>query len=204
VPLASNPDAHGNPVRAFHMANTCQSHSLSQNWNSSHIQWNNGALDGFVRSPSGPAAMGYWDGTDLPFYYALANTFPVCDRWFASVLGQTYPNRRFLLCGSALGSVNTIVGETTCPSRRTARSSRRSIATASRGATTTRLLPSLFLFPSVFGKNEDKCPKIDQFFTDAAAGNLPSFCLVEPNGADAVEKKARRTSRWEKRSPRRW
>ena len=26
-PLASNPDAHGNPVRAFHMANTCQSHS---------------------------------------------------------------------------------------------------------------------------------------------------------------------------------
>src|SRR6478609_164523 len=83
-PTASNADAQGSEVRAFHAASTCQAEGLSQNWNSSHIQWNNGAMDGFVRSPSGAAAMAYWDGRDIPFYYSLAKTFPLCDRWFAS------------------------------------------------------------------------------------------------------------------------
>jgi phospholipase C len=187
LPVDSNPDAHGNAVRAFHMANTCQSHAVSQNWNSSHLQWNGGALDGFVRSPSGPAAMGYWDGTDIPFYYGLADTFPLCDRWFASVLGQTYPNRRFLLCGSALGSVNTIVGESDIPRPKngTIVEALNRYGISWRDYNTT--LPSLFLFPPVFGKNEDKCPRIDQFFTDAAAGNLPSFSLVESNGQTQSE-----------------
>jgi phospholipase C len=186
-PLASNPDAHGRPVRAFHMANTCQSHAVSQNWNSSHIQWDNGKLDGFVRSPSGAAAMGCWDRTDLPFYYGLADTFPLCDRWFASVLGQTYPNRRFLLCGSALGSINTNITEDDVPTPKNGTI----VETLNRHGISWRdyntTLPSLFLFPSAFEKNQDKCPKIDEFFADAAAGTLPSFCLVESNGETQSE-----------------
>src|SRR6202046_2217066 len=50
--------------------------------------------------------MGYWDQQDLPFTYALASTFPIADRWFCSVLGQTDPNRRFLMSGTSLGLVN--------------------------------------------------------------------------------------------------
>ena len=34
-------------------------------------------------------------------------TFPVCDRWFCSTLAQTYPNRRFLIAGTAAGIVST-------------------------------------------------------------------------------------------------
>jgi phospholipase C len=185
-PTASNPDARGNPVRAFHMANTCQAGSPSQNWNSSHIQWNSGAMDGFVRSPSGAAAMGYWDGADLPFYYGLAETFPLCDRWFASCLGQTYPNRRFLLCGSALGSIDTI-GQTDLP----APANGTIVETLNRHGISWRdyytTLPSLALFLPVFVANQDKCPKIDQFFTDAAAGELPSVCLVESNSQTQTE-----------------
>ena len=82
-PTNACPDAGGMPVRAFHMANTCQlPKQPSQAWNATHAQWNNGEMDGFVRSDSGPVAMGYWTGADLPFYYGLATTFPVCDRWF--------------------------------------------------------------------------------------------------------------------------
>jgi len=186
-PTATNPDIHGKPVRAFHMANTCQSHALSQNWNSSHIQWNNGKLDGFVRSPSGPAAMGYWDHTDLPFYYGLADTFPVCDRWFASVLGQTSPNRRFLLCGSALGSINTNIAQHDIPPPKngTIFETLNRYGVSWRDYNTT--FPSLLLFPPAYQANTDKCPKIDQFFVDAAAGRLPSFCLVEPNNATQTE-----------------
>jgi phospholipase C len=177
-PTATNQDPRGNPVRAFHMANTCQSRSPGQNWNAMHLQWNNGAMDGFVRSPSGAAAMGYWDGGDLPFYYGLASTFPLCDRWFASTFGQTYPNRRFLLCGSALGSISTI-SQTDLPQPKNGTI----VEALNRHDISWRdyytSLPSLGLFLPVLGANLDKVMKIDKFFVDAAAGLLPSFCLVE-------------------------
>ena len=41
--------------------------------------------------------MGHWDDQQLPFYWGLANTFPLADRWFGSCLGPTFPNRRFLV-----------------------------------------------------------------------------------------------------------
>src|SRR6202044_2126642 len=51
-------------------------------------------------------AMGYWTESDLPFYYGLARTFPVADRWFSSCLGPTFPNRRFLIAGTAHGLID--------------------------------------------------------------------------------------------------
>ena len=186
-PTASNADAHGEAVRAFHMANTCQAGGVSQNWNAMHIQWNNGAMDGFVRSPSGPNAMGYWDGDDLPFYYGLANTFPLCDRWFASCFGQTLPNRRFLMCGSALGTIATLPFETDVPKPKNG-----TIADAlNRHGISWRdyytILPTYYLFPEVVAANADKLTKIDQFFVDAAAGKLPAVCWVEPNSTTQSE-----------------
>ena len=50
--------------------------------------------------------MGYFDAADLPFTYALAKTFPINDRYFSSVMAQTFPNRRFLISGTALGIVD--------------------------------------------------------------------------------------------------
>ena len=39
--------------------------------------------------------MGYYTEDDLPFYYSLAKTFTLANRWFCSAPCQTYPNRRF-------------------------------------------------------------------------------------------------------------
>src|SRR5437879_2568197 len=59
-PTAANPDGHGNLVHAFHMPTPCQLDAKpSQAWNASHVQYDNGANDGFVISDSGPVAMGY-------------------------------------------------------------------------------------------------------------------------------------------------
>ena len=55
---------------------------------------------------AGPATMGYWAPADLPFYSGLARTFPLADRWFASCLGPTHPNRRFLIAGTSGGLVH--------------------------------------------------------------------------------------------------
>ncbi len=67
-PTASNPYGDGRIQRSFRMPTTCQLPGQpSQEWEQSHIQYAGGALDGFVVSASGPVAMGYWTGDDLPF-----------------------------------------------------------------------------------------------------------------------------------------
>src|SRR5258708_6434304 len=99
-------DHHGVPVHSHHATeSTCQANnSVSQSWDASHRCWNSGRMDGFVTANS-PSAMAYWTRTDIPFYWSLAETFMLCDRYFSSVMAQTYPNRRFLLAASAFGQV---------------------------------------------------------------------------------------------------
>ena len=124
-PEASNPDTSGEPVRAHHLTSTVQRPQVpSQSWHATHHQWDEGRHTGFVTSTQVvvPAAgdvdaaacegadaavgMGYWTEDDLPFYYGLARTFPLADRWFSSCLGPTFPNRRFLIAGTAHGLID--------------------------------------------------------------------------------------------------
>jgi phospholipase C len=116
TPDAANSGVNGEPVRIRHAPGPVQEHrSPTQCWNASHIQWDDGRCDGFVRSveisePGADAAepMTYWSGGDLPFYHGLARTFPVADRWFCSCLGPTFPNRRFLIAGTAHGLIDDL------------------------------------------------------------------------------------------------
>lgn len=122
-PDVSNPDTGGKLVRAHHLPSPVQQDQVpSQSWHASHLQWDGGSCDGFVTSAqtvlaeagaaadeaAGAAAvgMGYWSEDDLPFYYGLARTFPLADRWFSSCLGPTFPNRRFLIAGTAHGLID--------------------------------------------------------------------------------------------------
>ena len=93
---ASNPYANGSVQHAFEMPNTCQSGHISQEWMVSHVAFNNGSMDGFVRGIVSPESMGYFTSRHLPFTIDLANHFPISDRWFCSVMGQTWPNRMYL------------------------------------------------------------------------------------------------------------
>src|SRR5580704_2230425 len=106
LPLATSAYANGDLQHAFRMPTTCQNSAPAQDWLNSHIQFDGGRNDGFVESGSGPVSMGYWQRADQPFYYSMASVFPISDRYFCSVLGQTYPNRRFLISATSLGIVN--------------------------------------------------------------------------------------------------
>ncbi|RYF84809.1 MAG: phospholipase C, phosphocholine-specific, partial [Chitinophagaceae bacterium] len=60
-----------------------------------------------IAKPSGhkefakaPLTMGYYNREDIPFYYALADAFTVCDQNFSSSLTGTTPNRLFLWTGT--------------------------------------------------------------------------------------------------------
>ena len=144
TPDAVNYTPNGRGYPAHHMARTTQvKNNPSQNWRSSHIQFAGGRNDGFAAAiaealpGADPAvAMGYWTEDDLPFYYGLARTFPLADRWFSSCLGPTFPNRRFLISGTAHGLMDDLpwdIVDYPGPGR----SSTCSPGTASTGSTTT-------------------------------------------------------------------
>ena len=182
LPRATNPYANGNIQHAFHMPTTCQLTGMpSQSWLDSHTQFDNGRNDGFVESGSGPVAMGYWQQSDLPFYYSLAQVFPIADRYFASVLGQTFPNRRYLISATSIGQVNdTLPALTDYPANGTIFDRLDAVGVSWRDYYTT--LPTVELYPALYLKNKGtKVVPITQFFTDAAAGTLPGVALVEPN-----------------------
>ncbi len=106
----------GTAVPMWTSAQTTQHKGVpTQSWQASHIQWDEGRCDGFVRSieqtlPGADAstAMRYWTEAELPFYHGLARTFPLATRWFSSCLGPTFPNRRFLIAGTANGLIDDL------------------------------------------------------------------------------------------------
>jgi phospholipase C len=179
-PVNVNPDPSGGYVRAFHESDTCQPGGVSQSWNASHIQFAGGRNDGFVRSDSGVWAMAYFNGQDIPFYYSLGRTFPVCDRYFSSVLAQTYPNRRFLMAGTAFGLISTDTSSITQdPPNGTIfdRLNAHGISWKSYASN----ISTLYIIASVPKHNPSNMTTIDRFFADAAAGTLPAVSYVDSN-----------------------
>ena len=63
-------------------------------WAGQHAAWNGGKNDGFAER-MGTSALGYFGRVDLPYYWALADEFTLCDQYFCSVLGPTTPNRLY-------------------------------------------------------------------------------------------------------------
>jgi phospholipase C len=186
-PTAQNPYPNGNIQHAFRMPTTCQlSGHPSQTWINSHTQLNGGKLNGFVKSGSGPVSMGYWEKADLPFYYSLASAFPIADRYFCSVLGQTFPNRRYLLAATSMGMVNDGVPDPLeYPAGGTIfdRLHQAGVSFADFFSNLDGFLPvpTAGLYPKLLVRYPGQMLEIGHFFDQAKAGTLPGFCLVEPN-----------------------
>jgi phospholipase C len=106
----------GDAVAPFHQTTTCIRYDPGHQWPAMHAQVDYGAMDGFISSAArttgtdGFFAMSYYDETDFPFYYWLAKTYALNDRHFASVRSGTYPNRNFMLLGTADGVTSTGAG----------------------------------------------------------------------------------------------
>ena len=100
-----NPDGHVLPFRLDTRKTSAQRlHDLSHSWEAQHIAWNQGAMDDWIAvhrgadgTADGPLTMGYHTREDIPFYYALADAFTICDGYHCSVMGPTHPNRYYLM-----------------------------------------------------------------------------------------------------------
>jgi phospholipase C len=71
---------------------------LPHGWTDQHAAWNNGNHDGWVAA-KGTTTMAYLTREDIPFQYALADAFTICDNYHCSVLGPTDPNRYYMWTG---------------------------------------------------------------------------------------------------------
>jgi phospholipase C len=130
--------------------------------------------------------MGYWEKADLPFYYSLASTFPIADRYFCSVLGQTFPNRRYLMAATSLGMVNDgVPNPAHYPANGTIFDRLHKIgvpfADYYQRLESVLPVPTMALFPELLVRYPGHLHDTDDFFDAAKAGTLPGFCLVEPN-----------------------
>jgi phospholipase C len=101
-PDTENPDGYLLPFHLDTRTTSAQAQpSTSHAWAVQHSAWNSGLMNNWLPAHlsadgvNGPYTMGYLGRDDIPFHYALAENFTICDNYHCSVLGPTWPNRLF-------------------------------------------------------------------------------------------------------------
>jgi phospholipase C len=112
--FANEYDRRSYPVH--HLDTTAIADDPDHSGDAVDLQIGGGEMGGFVESFAKTLAdrevqdadpgrvMGYYNAADVPVYDHLAREFAICDRWFSSVPGATWPNRLYAICGQAAGS----------------------------------------------------------------------------------------------------
>ena len=74
--------------------------SLDHSWSTQHKAWNNGRMDSWIAAKGSDRTMGFMAREDIPFHYALADAYTICDAYHCSILSATGPNRTYLWSGT--------------------------------------------------------------------------------------------------------
>jgi phospholipase C len=196
-PDATNPDPTkpGGTISRFHQTSYCFDNP-AESWDEVHRELDDGKLDGFttqsalddpslMNDPTGSRSMGYYDESDLPYYYALARAFTISDRHFASVLANTWTNRLYYMAGTSFGVTSNVFPPTKDPSGKPYPNIFTQLNAAnvswkfySQGAPTAAIVAQTWI------ENMSHFATQQQFFVDAKAGNLASVTFVE--GTDTL------------------
>ncbi|MFF4905603.1 phosphocholine-specific phospholipase C [Streptomyces sp. NPDC001260] len=101
-PVWYQADANGRDILPFHPdaddLGLAFIQDLPHGWNDGHAAFNGGKYDKWVPS-KGSTTMAYLTREDIPFHYALADSFTVCDAYHCSFIGSTDPNRYYMWTG---------------------------------------------------------------------------------------------------------
>jgi phospholipase C len=182
------PDLAGNPIKPFHYQTACTD-AITPAWGASIVQYANGKLNGFMKTlpirpddPNGTRAMGYYDWTDLPYYYELATQYATSDRQFASVGARTPVNRMYIFGGSSFGNIDFGPVPQTAP-------------TIFDRLTAAGITWKHYYLPTILPQNlninsfhtsktnASQIVTIDQYFTDLKNGTLPQVSFIETDGS---------------------
>src|SRR5581483_2847042 len=198
---SSNPAFSGSGlINSFHLVSKCVE-TPSPSWNESQVDLNRisptsgmATLDGFVftaasdamaggfHDVAGQRAMGFYDSTDLPFYYFMASNFATSDRWFSPVMSRTDPNRMYLLAGTSSGHVYPLLpGAAPLGDKTIFELLEEKGISWKIYVTDYAPGPQTFLSRyAFFTAYPEKIVPLADYLTDAAAGTLPQVAMIEP------------------------
>jgi phospholipase C len=183
-PGMSNPDLDGNPIAPYvaERDQHCIQHDPPHGWDTTRAQFNAGACDGFVtvhqiahdddRTLTEP--MQYLTRNEVPVSWALADAYTSCDRWFASNMAPTWPNRFYWLTGTSMGTMDNPLPDVITWPTVFHRLTEAGVSWKSYFATipTVSLIDGLDHEAHVFG--------FADFLADAEAGTLPAVSYIDP------------------------
>jgi phospholipase C len=202
------------PVPSFHMISACVE-DPSPSWNESHVDWNysfeTGAAappwagNGFVWTAAhdarynqppfydteGQRAMGYYDSSDLPYYYFMASNFATSDRWFSPAMSRTQVNRMYMLAATSHGHAYPLsLGSAQLTDKTIFQLLDENNITwkdyvVSPGATPVD--GSAFAMFDYSNTHSANVVPISQYFTDVAAGTLPAVAIIDPGYSNGLD-----------------
>jgi phospholipase C len=153
-------------------------------WVSSRTAFAGGRNDGFLLPNPGAhqnEVLSYYASGSLPFLHALAREFTVCDRWFSSVMGPTWPNRFYLHAATADGHKTNLPMGLSPPPTIWERMADR--CWTGKNYYSSKLPWYSIAFPAKSFSGDDAIvpETLEHFYKDAAAGALPNIAIIDPD-----------------------
>jgi len=178
----SNPSSSGGEVVVSEAAVDCVA-DPGHSWAASRDQFNEGANDGFVRDYESHAppeqlaeVMVYQTRAHLPITYALADAYTVCDAYFASVMGPTWPNRFYGHAATSDGQTNNDFPSNGAFTFTTVWNKLEEAGVPWRYYYTD--VPFIGLLAGHM--RDDTAALLEDFFVDAERGDLPPVVWIDP------------------------
>jgi phospholipase C len=110
--IFQQPDAartDGGYLLPFHMdsqkVNAQNAGDLDHSWTGDHDARNGGGWNNWVPAKT-EQTMGYFTRSDIPFQYALADAFTICDSYHQAIMAPTSPNRMYFWTGTSGGFIS--------------------------------------------------------------------------------------------------
>jgi phospholipase C len=102
--------SNGVSVPLVHAGNNVDASLVNNGWGSAHEALNNGKMNGFDKysgkTPEGNyVSYSQYEGADMPNYWSYAWKFTLCDNFFSSMLGPSFPNHLYLRGAQAGGAI---------------------------------------------------------------------------------------------------
>lgn len=141
-------------------------------YDGARVEYNDGLCDGWLRAGTNDLySIGYYTRRDLPFLGKAAPDWTVCSRYFAAIMGPTYPNRLY-----QHAAVTDRLDDTLTPTTLTTIWDRLDDA-----GVDGRYYHSDTSFLDLWGPKYTSIQQsYDQFLLDCAAGDLPAVAFVDP------------------------
>ena len=150
----------------------CPHPDPDHSYSGARVEYDNGSMDGWLRAGGNDVySIGYYGEADIPFYGALALNYTACDRYFASILGPTFPNRLFLHAAQTdrLDDSTSFTSLPTIWDR-----------LASRGVSANYFYSNV-PFLALWGVKYLGISRLyEEFLVQAATGTLPAVSFVDP------------------------